>query len=51
MLSLDLLDESLMCLGHLINGFVALFLHPFELLLILLISFLDGLFSLNYAEP
>ena len=48
---MDLLDESLMCLGHLINGFVALFLHPFELLLMLQISFLDGLLSLNYAEP
>lgn len=40
-----------MCLGHLINGFIALFLHPFDLLLILLLSFLDGLFGLNYAKP
>lgn len=50
-LPLDLLYEGLMCLGHLINGFVTLFLHPFDLLLILLLSFLDGLFGLNYAEP
>ena len=39
-----------MCLGHFINCFVTLFLHPFDLLLILQLSFLDGLFGFNYAE-
>ena len=50
MLPLKLLDESLMCPGHLLDGLVALFLHPFNLLLILLLSLLDGLFGLDYAQ-